>query len=127
MGLLNDAPAWLNGVLGQAAGVAVAYRRGATEIDITAESGQAWIGRTGFTSNREGAGVGRIEWGDRDYLLLPAAIATLGEPKEGDRIAETVNGVGCVFEIMRPDTGEPAWRWSDAQRTRLRLHVKQVS
>lgn len=125
MGLLNDADGWLNGMLGVAAGIAISYTRGATTIPITAESGSAWVGRIAFSSNREG--MARIEWGDRDYLLLASAIASFGEPAEGDRIAETVNGVSCVYEVMRPDTGDPAWRWSDVEQTVLRLHVKQVA
>lgn len=125
MGLLNDASPWLNGMLGQAAGIAASYVRGAMSTAITAESGSLTVGRTAFTSNREG--MARIEWGDRDYLLLASAIVALGEPQEGDRLTEVVNGIQCVFELMRPDTGEPAWRWSDVEQTMYRLHVKQVS
>lgn len=125
MQLLNDMPGWLNGMLGQAAGVAVTYTRGATAIDITAASGQATVGRTAFASNRTGGA--RIEWGDRDYFIAAAAIAALGEPAEGDKVTETINGVECVFKVLLPNTGEPAWRWSDGEtRTTYRLHVKQV-
>lgn len=126
MGLLNRAESWLNTKLGQAAGVAITYSRGAESVSITADSGYCWVGRTGFSSNRVGGA--RFEWGDRDYMILPAAIAAkFGEPQDGDRITETVNGVVCVFDVLRPDTGEPAWRWSDPARTRMRLHVKQVA
>lgn len=119
MGLLDRGPAMLNRALGVAAGASVTYTRGATSLPLTAE-----VGRTVFRSAAAAGGV-RLEWGDRDYVI-PAAALTLGEPAEGDRVAETVNGVACVFEVQRPDTGEPAWRFSDPTRTAYRLHVKQV-
>ena len=125
MGLLQRGESFLNSKLGQAAAVAITYARGATEIDITEADEQAWIGRTAFSSSRVDGP--RIEWGDRDYLIAVAALSDLGEPAEGDLITETINGTACEFKVLRPDTGEPAWRFSDPTRTRYRVHVKQVS
>jgi hypothetical protein len=123
MGLLQAGQAYLAGAVGKAAGVGISYARGATVVTITAESGAAWVGRTAFTSVQQGAI--RVEWGDRDYLILASALAAIGEPAEGDRITETVNGTAKVFEVMSPG-GEPPWRYSDPQRSVFRLHVKQV-
>lgn len=117
--LFAKARDWLPGMLQQAAGVGpVTYRRGAESITL-----EPWIGRTLFGSNAHNAA--RVEWGDRDYLIRVEEL-TLGEPQEGDRLLETINGVECVFRVAPPNTGEPAWRWSDATRAMYRLHVRQV-
>ena len=123
MGLLNSA-AWLNRMLGTAAGVAITYTRGATTLTITEASGDATVGREQSTSEREGGP--RKEWFDRDYLIRVSALTTLGEPQEGDLIAETINGVERAYKIMRPSNGERAWRFSDTEETCYRLHTKRV-
>lgn len=121
MGLLDRGMAMLNRRLGQAAGTAVTYTRGATVVPLD----DALVGRTAFVSNQQNAA--RVEWGDRDYLIPVASLVALGEPADGDRIGETVNGTALVFEVMTPSTGEPAWRYSDATRTVFRVHTKQVA
>lgn len=89
----------------------------------------AWVGNTLFRL-QAGDGGSRIEWGERDYLI-PASAYDFGdgpvEPAEHDTIAETVNGTACIFRVLPPQSGEPAWRWSDPERTILRVHVKQVA
>jgi hypothetical protein len=62
---------------------------------------------------------------DRDYLIR-AENLPFGTPRDGDRITETVDGAELTFDVQRPFTGEPAWRWSDAQRTVYRIHCKRV-
>lgn len=120
MNLFAKARDWLPQKLQQAAGVgSLTYTRGAESITL-----EPWVGRTAFASNRPD-GTARLEWGDRDYLVRVSEL-TFGEPAEGDRITETIEGVDCVFEVMQPDTGEPPWRFADPQRTMYRLHVKQV-
>jgi hypothetical protein len=123
MSLLNNA-AWLNGMLGKAAGVAITYTRATVVVPITAASGNATVGREDATSEREGGP--RKESSDRDYLIAVAALASLGEPREGDLIQESINGVAAKFKVMRPDIGEPAWRFSDTEETCYRLHTKRV-
>lgn len=95
------------------------------QIDLT---GLAWVGRTVFASQMEGAAS--IEIGDRDYLI-PAEDLQVGgvqfEPNRGDQLAETLEGTTEVYEIVSPNTGEPAWRWSDPQHTIFRVHTKQVA
>ena len=67
----------------------------------------------------------RIEFGDRDYLIT-AADLTFGEPALGDRITESIGSEGSrTFEVMTPNTGEPAWRYSDQGRTVWRIHTKE--
>ncbi len=101
-------------------GNTISYQRGVQSIDLT---NIAWTGRTVFASNMDDAA--RIEFGDRDYLI-PVANLTFGEPQIGDRIAETVGSTIHTFEAMTPDTGEPAWRYSDQGRTVYRIHTKEV-
>lgn len=120
MNLFAKAREWLGEKMQQAAGVGeLSYTRGAEAITL-----EPWVGRTVFSSNTlNGA---RVQWGDRDYLIRVSELS-LGEPQEGDRIAETIEGVDCVFEVRTPDTGEPAWRFADPGRTMYRLHVKRVA
>lgn len=110
---------WLPGHAAQVAGVTVTYTRGATSRTITAV-----VGRTVFASQLDGGP--RIEFGDRDYLIEATEMTAFGDPQIGDRIAETLNGTSRVWEVMTPGTGEPAWRWSDPQHTRYRVHTTQV-
>ena len=114
--LFAKANDWLTTQVQAAAGESVTYTRNATSITLTAV-----VGRTVFASNAEGGA--RIEFGDRDYLIA-AADLTFGTPREGDRITDAA---GLVFEVQEPGTGEPAWRYSDPDRTEFRIHVKRVA
>jgi len=118
MSLFSRAATFLNRAMKDADPCSVSYTRGATTLSFT-----AWIGRTVFASNRQNAA--RIEFGEIDFLMEPSDLGSLSEPTVGDRIACTLNGVALTFEIM-PIPGEPAWRYSDPQRTRLRVHAKRV-
>ena len=126
--LIQRGRATLARVLSASAGVAsLTYtRKAGGTITLTS---QAWIGRTIFRSNLEGAAS--IEIGDRDYLIPYEFLTQNGstfEPVRGDRITEIMgDGTTEVYEIISPDTGETAWRWSDPQHTIYRLHTKQVA
>ncbi len=116
-----------------AAGVTLeATRRPTRENNYTAGTATitgASVGRTVYAVNTVGGP--RISFGERDYLI-PAASYTLGtggtvtEPKEGDRFVETINGTDYCFEC-KPNSGEPAWRYSDSGRTLLRVHVRRIT
>jgi len=114
----------LNRALGVAAAVAITYSRGSQSVSIAEADEAAWPDNTRFSSNQEGGA--RLIWGDRDYLIKVSALTAMGEPREGDRITETINGTAMIFQVMTPDTGEPSWRYSDTQRTLYQLHVKRV-
>lgn len=121
--LFERSTAWLNGAMQEAAGVTVVYRR-AGQPDLILED-VAWVGRTLFSVAQPGTGGNRVVWGERDYLVPAAAIAALGEPERGDRIAETLAGDEVTFEAI-PPAGEPVWRWSDEGRTVYRIHCKEA-
>lgn len=129
--LFEMADDWLPGAVEDAAGVEVTYTRaGQTPLTFTAV-----VGQTRFASNQEGGA--RLIFGERDYLVRSELIAGLtdpdgrqpdGEPMEGDRITQTVRGAAMTFECATPETGEPAWRWSDADgQTVARIHCKRVA
>lgn len=124
MGLLNDAPGFLNRMVGTAGGLAITYTRGATTITIAAADALVWAGDARFAVTTDGGP--RVVWGERQYLIVADALGALGEPEEGDRIAEAVGGEDCVFEVAQPGSGDPAVRWSDAARSRWRVNTKRV-
>lgn len=83
-----------------------------------------WHGR-GLQVNTADGGA-RVEISERETFLTVADCATVGmnKPQEGDRFQES--GETVIFECMVPDTGEPAVRFSDAERTIYRIHTKLV-
>jgi len=122
MGLMERGAAALNRRMEAAAGRTVTYTQDATPQTIT-----AWLGNTLFARNPTEQGPA-VTWGEIDYLIPVANLAAVGftEPKIGDRIADSFAGIAVLFELMPPDAGEPAWRFSDYTRTRYRLHLKRV-
>lgn len=114
---------FLRGKMQDAAGVSVAYVRGAYSVTLT-----GWLGQTAFRTSLDGAS--RLDWGEADVLIradeliLNSAVVT---PLRGDRLTISLNGTSVVFEPMTPDNGEPPWRYSDPQRETIRLHLKRVS
>lgn len=122
MTMFERAAAMLNRRMKQTKGVTVTYTRlGVGSVTLT-----AWVGRTQDAA--EGENI-RIEFGDRDYLIEAADLVLGGvavEPKDADRITETINGTSVTFEVMPLNTGSAGWRWSDDGRTAYRLHTKRV-
>jgi len=46
------------------------------------------------------------------------------EPRIGDMIAETVNGVTYTYAAMVLDGNKDCWAWADRYRTRRHIHTK---
>lgn len=99
------------------------YQRKCDPNNLIDLADKARFGRTIFTRLPEQAGVSVI-WGDADVLVQVGAIPA--EPVEGDRVIWTNGGKVVTFELMAP-LNEPAWRWSDPERTEYRLHLKEVT
>ena len=100
-------------------GVSVLYTRGATTAPLVVTPSVEDLDATTQPSP-----TARNLDRERDYLIVLADIvsAGFGVPADGDRITETLNGVAETFEVTARRT-EPAWRWADAQRTRVRVHT----
>lgn len=91
-------------------------------------SASAWAGRTVFRSNLQERPT--LQFGERDYLIPVEDLVIDGvaiRPARGGRFTETLNGTVKTFEIVTPDNGEPAWRYSDISETIYRAHCKRVS
>ncbi len=123
--LRSRAQAFLNRTLSVSDGVSVAYSREGLSVTLT-----AWIGRTVFRQDMANGTGGQVVFGDRDYLFPVASLVLDGvavEPRQGDRITQTVGGLARTFEVLTPETGDPAARYSDPQKTVWRVHTKEVT
>lgn len=104
-------------------GVPVLYARGEAAAAITATPTREQPDETLAPTQHT-----RSDDRQRDYLIVLADLASagFGLPAEGDRITETLAGEPVTFEVM-PREREPAWRWADAERTRVRVHTRRVA
>jgi hypothetical protein len=120
--LLSKARSWLAGQLKAHAAVEVVYRRGEDLCELTAAKGQSLFGVD------DGAGIA-VNYESIDWLCDAADLVLDGEvalPEKGDRIEETDEGGAVqVYEVTAPGT-EPAWRYRDPERLRLRIHSKYI-
>lgn len=123
MSLSSRAKSFLGRAMKDTFPAEITYTRGAETITITAS-----VGRTVFASQQDGKA--RVEFGEID-LVIDSADLVLGgvksEPARGDRVGITLDGTAMTLELMIPQTREPAWRYSDPERKRIRLHLKRVA
>lgn len=122
--LLQNGVAWLASQQKANAAALVTYWRGGVGTGSSCPI-NATFGET--RSRGVDANGFEIEVRIRDYLILTADLVLSGSvatPVNGDQIQEAD---GTVYEVAKPDTNEPAWRWSDPFRTRLRVHTKRVA
>ena len=109
--LLAQGAAWLESQRTKHLTTTVKYVRNDVQIAVPAT-----IGRT--KSEADDGQVVRIEFTDRDYLILTADLVLGGqasEPQRGDLIREGPR----EFEVLD-------WRYSDPYRTTLRINTKHV-
>ncbi|CAN5409543.1 hypothetical protein BH11PLA2_BH11PLA2_34570 [soil metagenome] len=103
------------------AGSQVTYKRGAQQVALSAT-----VGTTQITF--VAADGTQVQVQSRDYLLA-AADLVLGSvavlPRPGDLIVEVIAGQTCTHQVLDMK-GEPSYRFSDAGRTSLRIHTKQI-
>jgi len=101
----------------------ITYTRNASAVTLTAS-----VGRTVFASQLDGKA--RVEFGEIDLIIDSADLVLDGiqtTPERGDRVSITLDGTAMTLELMVPQTREPAWRYSDPERKRIRLHLKRVA
>ncbi len=103
------------------AGVSVTYSRAGDSVVLTATVGTTefeWVDDDGATQEIEA----------RDYLVRAADLilaAALTLPAVGDKIVEVAGAKTYTYQVMAFGD-EPAWRYSDQQRVRLRIHTKLI-
>ncbi len=120
--LLAQGLSWLEDQRHQHLTRMVTYQRGSGEVELAAT-----VGRTVFEQDDHAGGLTRIE--SRDFLIRAADLVLAAEttlPQPGDRIIETDSIATYTYEVMAPGT-EPPWRYSDVNRSTLRIHTKQVA
>jgi hypothetical protein len=121
--VLQDGFGWLGAQLKLCAGHSVTYQRGSVTVEVTAVYGKQLL------KVADGRGGLRMEWSDKDFLILAEDLAVDGTrliPQRGDQIIETIGETETTYEVMAP-AGEPPWRWCDPYKTRLRIHTKQTT
>jgi len=119
--VLKTGSDWLSGQLKSKIGTTVTYVRGDYSVSLTAT-----VGSTSFDQADEFGIIERIE--SRDYLIDAADLVLNSVtvlPGRGDKIEETQDGTTYTYEVMTLDN-QPAWRYSDSYRKKLRIHTKQI-
>lgn len=106
----------------QAAGVSIVYRRAGASVPLTAVPANSQ-----FEEQTTEGVIARTK--TRDYLIAVADLELEGEPiqpEPGDKVAETINGVDCEFEVV-PMNQQAGSIYSDRAQTQYRIHTVQVS
>lgn len=102
------------------AAVPVRYRRGEIELPIEAVPGATLA----TVTDSDGMQL-RFRQGD---WLIDAHWLDFGDgperPSGGDYV---IACDGTRWEVGKPTPGVPAWAWSDRERTRYRVHVREVA
>lgn len=122
MTAIAGAIAGLLQAVSSAAGVAVSYRRG----NLTPAVLTAIPSRRPYEVVHMDGTVSQAQ--ARDYILASAILVIEGqqvEPAPGDKIDETINGDLTTFEVMAVGA-EKCFDYSDAAKTMIRIHTKQV-
>lgn len=120
--MLQTGSAWLADQMIEHCSGLITYEQAGQQVTLSAV-----FGRTMLKLADEVTGF-RIVWTDRDFIVRAADLVLNGVavlPARGDRIAEVSNGVAWTFDVLAPGD-EPHWRWSDPERTMLRIHGKLV-
>jgi hypothetical protein len=123
MSALSDAVAGLAGTLKSVAGESVVYTRGPTSSDpITAVSDV----QTYEVLDQQGVPISVLSY---DFLFTTIDIVIDSaqiEPRSGDRIAATLNGIPCAFEVLPLGT-KPCAEWVEPDGIMLVVHTKKLA
>ena len=116
MNMLASGASWLAAQLKTAAGSTVVYVRGSHAVEVTAT-----IGSSAFESANQSGVVER--WESRDFLIATSDLP-FGDPVQGDKIVEQINGVSVTYAVSTP-RGVPPWHYADGFRLIVRVHTTQ--
>jgi hypothetical protein len=98
---------------------AVTYSRGASEVDIRAVSGTAYVEHQG-----ENGEYLRTEL--RVHLVRVSELSSVWPPQRGDIIQQTFGSASVRFEVL-PVVGKSCWEYADADQQHVRILSKLVS
>ena len=120
--LLQDAASWLGDRLKESVGRQVTYVRGAAQSEpITGTPAQQQYDV--FDEGGIGTTVLAYDWTfTRDCLEIAG---TPINPRAGDRITETLEGVAVAFEVV-PLGKRPCYEWLDTSGILILVHTKKV-
>lgn len=96
----------------------VTYQRGAQSVGL-----RATLGGSDLTIDQSAGFPLAVR--SADFIVTPSDLVIDGvsvEPAAGDRITDPA---GRVFEVLEIPGGMP-WRFTDPERTAMRIHTKQV-
>jgi hypothetical protein len=112
MNMMQRGVAWLNAQRNEHAAQDVLYKRGDVILEIPATKGRSVF----EGADDYGAQVSAQAW---DFLILDVDLNL--KPVAGDVIVYA----GRRYEVMAFGE-EGCWRWSDSERTTLRIHTKDT-
>lgn len=116
--IIRTGVGWMAGQLMEHASRTVVYRRGSSEVRLS-----ACVGHTLLKMGQDGNIW--MQWTDRDYLILAADLILGGqaiEPERGDQIEDETDN--RIYVVLAP-SGEAPWRY-DAQRKMIQIHTKDM-
>jgi hypothetical protein len=108
------------------AGIVVVITRKAGGAAVTVSN--AIAGRSPTAVNQIGTGSGRVERGEREYLIPVASLVQSGSrflPEVGDSFAETIDGTAYTFKCAKGEN-LPAWDFTDSGQTQVRIRTKSM-
>lgn len=121
--LIADGLSWLDSQRHQHLTRSVVYRRGASEVTVSAT-----VGRTEFEEFGADGSVIRSE--SRDYIIRVAdlgdTIAQGFRPERGDLIIEAIGDEDVAYEVMSITSGDEPWRFHDRRQSQYRITTKAV-
>ena len=113
--LLRQGCQWLAQMRGAHCASQVTYRRGETELALSATFGRP----ASEVEDQFGVRVGAAM---TDFLIAAADLApTFAEPQPGDQVVAD----GQVYEVLDL-AGQGHWRWSGPPGITMRIHTKRV-
>lgn len=108
----------------QLAGRLITIRDGDESVELRATTGESQF-------SHESSDALTTKLRTRDYLFAAADLilaAEVTEPAAGMEIDDTEeDGTATKWEIYAPGGSEPAWRYSDSHRTRIRVHAREIT
>lgn len=125
--LIGDGMTWLAGKLHDNCAVAVTYSRVNQSTTLTLST-YATLARNPIQVVGAASEAILIDVSEMDFLIRVADLILDGqgvEPKRGDRIGVTINGVACVYEVNYTGNDQPFSY--DPHRTMYRIHTKQIA